>query len=120
MFCRAFCLSLGILWLFLATPLRFVFYGTVWGIALALMVSDSPVTTQAFRAGYLQLGPDLEEAARVTGASWWLYLPAHSAAALGADRRGRRLDEFRQRLDQHQHAGAALQPPVAAPGDFAA
>jgi iron(III) transport system permease protein len=64
-------LGLGILWLFLATPLRFLFYGTVWGIALALMVSDSPVTTQAFRAGYLQLGADLEEAARVTGASWW-------------------------------------------------
>ena len=29
-------LGLGILWLFLATPLRFVFYGTTWGIALAL------------------------------------------------------------------------------------
>ena len=64
-------LSLGILWVFLATPLRFLFYGTVWGIALALMLSDSPVTTQAFRAGFLQLGTDLEEAARVTGASWW-------------------------------------------------
>lgn len=63
-------LGLGILWLFLATPLRFLFYGTAWGIALALMVSDSPVTTQAFRAGYLQLGADLEEAARVAGASW--------------------------------------------------
>lgn len=63
-------LGLGILWLFLATPLRFVFYGTVWGIALALILSDSPVTTQAFRAGFLQLGSDLEEAARVTGASW--------------------------------------------------
>ena len=64
-------LGLGILWLFLATPLRFFFYGTVWGIAFALMLSDSPVTTQAFRAGFLQLGADLEEAARVTGASWW-------------------------------------------------
>jgi iron(III) transport system permease protein len=64
-------LGLGILWLFLATPLRFVFYGTIWGIAFALMLSDSPVTTQAFRAGFLQLGTDLEEAARVTGASWW-------------------------------------------------
>jgi iron(III) transport system permease protein len=63
-------LGLGILWLFLATPLRFIFYGTTWGIALALVVSDSPVTTQAFRAGYLQLGADLEEAARVAGASW--------------------------------------------------
>jgi iron(III) transport system permease protein len=64
-------LGLGILWLFLATPLRFLFYGTVWGIALALILGDSPVTTQAFRAGFLQLGSDLEEAARVTGASWW-------------------------------------------------
>lgn len=64
-------LGLGILWLFLATPLRFIFYGTVWGIAMALMLGDSPVTTQAFRAGFMQLGADLEEAARVTGASWW-------------------------------------------------
>ncbi|HME61539.1 MAG TPA: hypothetical protein VKH62_09840, partial [Candidatus Binatia bacterium] len=31
-------LGLGILWLFLATPLRFFFYGTVWGIAFALML----------------------------------------------------------------------------------
>jgi iron(III) transport system permease protein len=63
-------LSLGVLWLLLATPLRFVLYGTVWGIALALIIGDSPVTTQAFRAGFLQLGFDLEEAARVSGASW--------------------------------------------------
>jgi iron(III) transport system permease protein len=63
-------LSLGVLWLFLSTPLRSVLYGTVWGIALALILSDSPVTSQAFKAGLLQLGPDLEEAARVSGASW--------------------------------------------------
>jgi iron(III) transport system permease protein len=64
-------LSLSVLWLFLATPLRFIFYGTVWGIALALILADSPVATQAFKAGFLQLGADLEEAARVSGASWW-------------------------------------------------
>lgn len=63
-------LSLGVLWLFLATPLRYFFYGTVWGIALALLLADSPVTTQAFKAGLLQLGNELEEAARVSGASW--------------------------------------------------
>jgi iron(III) transport system permease protein len=64
-------LGLGVLWLFLASPLRFLLYGTVWGIAFALMLGDSPVSTQAFRAGFLQLGADLEEAARVAGASWW-------------------------------------------------
>jgi iron(III) transport system permease protein len=63
-------MSLGLLWIFLATPLRSVLYGTVWGIALALTIHDSPVSTQAFKSAFLQLGPDLEEAARVSGASW--------------------------------------------------
>ncbi len=63
-------MSLGLLWIFLATPLRTILYGTVWGIALAMTIKDSPVSTQAFKAAFLQLGPDLEEAARVTGASW--------------------------------------------------
>ena len=83
-------LSLGVLWLFLATPLRFFLYGSVWGIAVALILADSPVTTQAFKAGLLQLGGDLEEAARVSGASWrytyrrvLLPLLAPIAAAVG-------------------------------------
>ena len=83
-------LSLGVLWLFLATPLRFFLYGTVWGIAFALILADSPVTTQAFKAGLLQLGPDLEDSARVSGASWvstyrriLLPLLAPIAAAVG-------------------------------------
>ncbi len=83
-------LGLGVLWLFLSTPLRHVLYGTVWGIAFALILSDSPVTTQAFKAGFLQLGADLEEAARVSGASWWytyrrilLPLLGPMAAAVG-------------------------------------
>jgi iron(III) transport system permease protein len=83
-------MGLGLLWIFLATPLRTVLYGTVWGIALALIISDSPVTTQAFKAALLQLGPDLEEAARIAGASWsytyrriLLPLVAPMAAAVG-------------------------------------
>jgi iron(III) transport system permease protein len=83
-------LSLGVLWLFLATPLRFFLYGTVWGIAFALILGDSPVTTQAFKAGLLQLGADLEDSARVSGGSWFyayrrilLPLLAPIAAAVG-------------------------------------
>jgi iron(III) transport system permease protein len=83
-------LSLSVLWLFLATPLRYFVYGTVWGIAFALILADSPVTTQAFKAGLLQLGADLEESARVSGASWTytyrrilLPLLAPIAAAVG-------------------------------------
>lgn len=64
-------LGLGVLWLFLSTPAGRALYGTVWGIALALILADAPVTTQAFKAGFLQLGGELEEAARVSGAAWW-------------------------------------------------
>ncbi|OGQ79381.1 MAG: hypothetical protein A3F90_01545 [Deltaproteobacteria bacterium RIFCSPLOWO2_12_FULL_60_19] len=63
-------MSLGLLWIFLATPARALLYGSVWGIALALIIKESPVCTQAFKAAFLQLGTDLEEAARVSGASW--------------------------------------------------
>jgi iron(III) transport system permease protein len=83
-------LGLGVLWLFLSTPLSHVLYGTVWGIAFALILADSPIATQAFKAGFLQLGGDLEEAARVSGASWsytyrriLLPLLAPIAAAVG-------------------------------------
>ncbi|HEY7300613.1 MAG TPA: iron ABC transporter permease [Xanthobacteraceae bacterium] len=64
-------MSLGLLWVFLATPLRGILYGTVWGIALALTIHHSPISSQAFKAAFMQLGPDLEEAARVAGGSWW-------------------------------------------------
>ncbi|MGE5538186.1 MAG: ABC transporter permease [Gemmatimonas sp.] len=63
-------MSLGLLWIFLATPLRGVLYGTVFGIAVALTIHDSPVSTQAFKSVFLQLGSDLEESARVSGGSW--------------------------------------------------
>jgi iron(III) transport system permease protein len=63
-------MSLGLLWVFLATPLRGVLYGTVWGIALALTIHESPVSSQAFKSAFMQLGGDLEEAARVAGGSW--------------------------------------------------
>ena len=63
-------MSLGLLWLFLGTPLRTVLYGSLLGIILAIVIKDSPLSTQFFKAGFLQLGPELEESARVSGASW--------------------------------------------------
>jgi iron(III) transport system permease protein len=64
-------LSLGLLWLFLGTPLRSVLYGSVTGIVLAMVIKDSPLSTQFFKASFLQIGAELEESARVSGASWW-------------------------------------------------
>jgi iron(III) transport system permease protein len=63
-------MSLGLLWIFLATPLRGVLYGTTFGIAVALTIQYSPVSTQAFKSAFLQLGSDLEEAGRVSGGTW--------------------------------------------------
>lgn len=63
-------MSLGLLWLFLGTPLRGILYGTLFGIVLAMVLRDSPLSTQFFKAGFLQLGSELEESARVCGASW--------------------------------------------------
>lgn len=63
-------LGLGLLWIFLATPLSVFLYGTLFGMALALTIQDSPVSTQAFKSGFLQIGRELEEAARVAGGRW--------------------------------------------------
>ncbi|HLG70346.1 MAG TPA: iron ABC transporter permease [Chloroflexota bacterium] len=65
-------MSLGLLWLFLATPLRTVLYGSVIGIIVAFVVRGSPLSTQFFKASLLQVGRDLEEAGRVCGGRWLL------------------------------------------------
>jgi iron(III) transport system permease protein len=65
-------MGLGMLWVFLATPLRTVLYGTVGGLVVAFVVRASPLSTQFFKTGLLQLGRDLEEAGRVCGGRWLL------------------------------------------------
>jgi iron(III) transport system permease protein len=64
-------MSLGLLWLFLGTPLRVALYGTLLGIVVAIVIKESPFSTLFFKAGLLQIGHELEECARVGGASWW-------------------------------------------------
>jgi iron(III) transport system permease protein len=83
-------LSLAMLWLIVSTPLRSVLYGSVLGIAVALVITDSPISTQTFKASLLQIGHELEEAARASGAGWLaIYrrilfpLLAPTAAAVG-------------------------------------
>jgi iron(III) transport system permease protein len=63
-------MSLGMLWLFLATPLRTALYGTLAGLIVAFVVRASPLSTQFFKTGLMQLGRDLEDAGRLSGASW--------------------------------------------------
>jgi iron(III) transport system permease protein len=63
-------MSLGLLWLFLATPIRSVLYGSVIGIILAIIIRDSPVATQLMKAAVLQVSRELEESAKMSGATW--------------------------------------------------
>ena len=63
-------MSLGLMWLYLATPLRSVLYGSLIGLIVAFVIRGSPLSTQFFKTTILQIGPELEEAGRVCGASW--------------------------------------------------
>jgi iron(III) transport system permease protein len=63
-------LSLSLLWLFLATPLRTVLYGSVVGLAVAFVLRAAPLSTQLFKTSLMQIGPEVEEAARTCGAVW--------------------------------------------------
>ena len=63
-------MSLGFLWLFLATPARAVLYGSLLGIIVAFVIRGAPLSTQFFKSSLLQLGAELEEASRVAGATW--------------------------------------------------
>ena len=63
-------MGLALVWLYFATPLRIILYGTISGLVIAMLIKELPVGTQLLKAGYLRMGNDLEEAARVCGASW--------------------------------------------------
>ncbi len=63
-------MGLALVWLYLETPLRVVFYGTIAGLVVAMLIKELPVGVQLLKAGFIRLGDELEEAARVCGASW--------------------------------------------------
>ena len=63
-------MSLALLWLFLATPARSVLYGSVIGLSVAFVFRAAPLSSQFFKTSLMQLGRDVEEAARTCGAGW--------------------------------------------------
>jgi iron(III) transport system permease protein len=62
--------GLGLLYVFLELPLFRPFYGTIWLMILASVISHITLGTQIFKSNLLQLGRELEEVARTSGASW--------------------------------------------------
>lgn len=57
--------GLGLLWVYIQTPL----YGTAWVLLLAYIAKFLPYGIMTSRSGILQLHPEMEESARMSGAN---------------------------------------------------
>ena len=64
-------LSLALLWSYLNTPLVRQLYGTPWLLLFALVVGSIPIAVRAIEGIVAQVGREVEEAARICGASQW-------------------------------------------------
>jgi iron(III) transport system permease protein len=63
--------GLGLLWMFLGTPFFRPFYGTLVLLAVASVLGGITLSTQILKANFVQLGKELEEASRMSGAGLW-------------------------------------------------
>jgi iron(III) transport system permease protein len=62
--------GLGLLMIFLGTPGLNVLYGTIWALMLVVIFQGHTTGTNISKAVFLQIGNEMEEAARVAGAGW--------------------------------------------------
>ena len=63
--------GLGLLWMFLGTPFFRPFYGTIVLLVIASVLGGVTLATQILKANFIQLGKELEEASRMSGAGFW-------------------------------------------------
>ncbi len=62
--------GLGLLWVFISTPgLNFLF-GTIWALLIVVMLQGKTTGVNMMKGVLVQVGADMEEAARVSGAGW--------------------------------------------------
>lgn len=64
-------LGLGLLWMFLGTPIFRPFYGSLSLLVLASVLGGVTISTQILKANLIQLGRELEEASLISGAGFW-------------------------------------------------
>jgi iron(III) transport system permease protein len=64
-------LGIALLWTFLGTKIFLPIYGTVYIMIIAMVIKSMPFGTQLIKSVMMQLGSELEEASRITGASWF-------------------------------------------------
>lgn len=63
--------GLGLLWMFLGTPFFRPFYGTIVLLVIAQVLGGITISTQILKANFVQLGKELEESSRMSGAGFW-------------------------------------------------
>ena len=62
--------GLGLLWLFLGTPVLNILFGTIWALIIVVILQGKTTGVNVMKGVFVQVGADMEEAARVSGAGW--------------------------------------------------
>jgi iron(III) transport system permease protein len=72
--------GLGLLWVFIDTPVLNFLFGTLWALIIVVLLQGKTTGVNVMKGVFLQVGSDMEEAARVSGAGWlrtyfFIWLP---------------------------------------------
>lgn len=62
--------GLGLLLVFLGTPGLGIIYGTIWALLIVIILQGNTTGVNITKGALVQVGADIEEAARVAGAGW--------------------------------------------------
>jgi iron(III) transport system permease protein len=62
--------GLGLLWVFLGTPVLSFLFGSVWALLIVVLLQGKTTGVNIMKGVLVQVGADMEEAARVAGAGW--------------------------------------------------
>ncbi|MEE8519548.1 MAG: ABC transporter permease subunit, partial [Dehalococcoidia bacterium] len=63
--------GLGLLLTFLGTPGLSLLYGTIWALLIVIILQGNTTGVNITKGSLVQIGFDMEEAARVSGAGWF-------------------------------------------------
>jgi iron(III) transport system permease protein len=63
-------LATGMLWAYLTLPGLWIFYGSLWILLIAYIIKGLPLGVRALSGTIVQVHQELEDCARVHGASW--------------------------------------------------
>jgi iron(III) transport system permease protein len=62
--------GLGLMWVFLGTPVLNFLFGTIWALIIVVILQGNTYGVNIMKGVFVQVGADMEEAARVSGAGW--------------------------------------------------